>query len=195
MQFYKLLPALLLILSIGFFACNSNTGHETIDVGSDNTKIEPIKSLKGQLYFIAPELDSATSRATGGCDCCAGHLLFLNDSDFIAVDYCLGGDTYYKGSYEIEKTVVLFRADSLRVDKEENWEKYETDSGVADLPSFFVKSSKVKIFDFNWTGFNFKGRLCFKTSFGDYSTPDNKEKKDFIKSMKADSIWQKLEIE
>lgn len=186
---------LFFITMLGLYSCNINSNdNKNLTQNSDSTQTKPIGKVVGQIYFFAPELDSATVKATGGCDCCSSNLLFLNDSVFVAVDYCIGNDTYYKGTYKVHNNSISFRCDSLRVDREENWET-ETDTTGKDLPPFFIKVRKDKNVEFTWTSFYFKNKLCFKTSFGDYSTPDNDEKKGFIATTKADSIWTKLELE
>lgn len=194
-KIFSLQIGLLLTIAVGLCSCNTNSiDNKNVTLNSDSTQTKPIGRVNGQIYFFAPELDSATGKATGGCDCCSSNLLFLNDSVFVAVDYCIGNDTYYKGTYKVGSNSITFRCDSLRVDREENWET-DTDEIGKDLPPFFIKVRKDKNVEFTWTSFYFKDKLCFKTSFGDYSTPDSEDKQRFITATKADSIWTKLELE
>jgi hypothetical protein len=151
--------------------------------------------MTGQLYFFAPELDTLKCQATGACDCCASHLLFLTDSEFVAVDYCLYDDCYYKGKYRIEGDKIAFQSDSIRVNKVTN-EEAEFDTFQRNLPQYFIQTSKYKTFKFNWTMFECNGSLAFKTDINEmqYATADNEEKDNFIKTAKQDSIWLKLEL-
>jgi hypothetical protein len=171
--------------TIGLVSCNSKPTTET--------KIQPTLKMTGQLYFFAPEMDTLKCQATGACDCCASHLLFLTDSEFVAVDYCLYDDCYYKGKYRIDGNKIAFQSDSIRVDRVTN-EEAETDTTQSNLPPFYIMTSKYKTFKFNWTMFECNGTLAFKTDIKEtpFATADNEGKENFIKTTKKDSIWLKL---
>lgn len=194
-RIFHLLIGLLITIIVGLSSCNTNsTDNKNTVANFDTPQTKQIGDIVGQLYFYGPELDSVTCKATGSCDCCTSNLLFLNDSAFVALDYCIGGNTYYKGTYKIDKNSITFKSDSLRVDIEDNWQ-IETDTTGKNLPASFIKVRKDRIFDFKWTSFYFRNRLCFKTSFNEYSTPDNDSKQNFITAANADSIWIKLMVE
>lgn len=189
-----ILIVLLLTFSFDFFSSCTNFKENKEEIESlDSITVKPIDNIIGQLYIFAPELDSATCEATGNCDCCSSNLLFLDDSIFVAVDYCLDIDTYYKGKYKIKDSTISFISNSLRVDKEVNWEA-EVDTMNKEMSAYFIKTRKDKIIEFKWASFHFKNKLCFKTSFGDFSTPDKGDKKDFINATKEDSVWYKLNL-
>ncbi len=183
---------IVLILTLGLFSCKSNTADKTLMTAGDSlTKI----NLAGQLYVTAPDFDTVLCRATGECDCCSGNVLFLNDSEFVAVNYCVGNDTYYKGTYRQKNNTVLLLCNSLRVDKATNWAA-ETDTINKNLPAFIVKTREDNAVTLKWTKFSCKEKVCFKTDIKEipYSAPNTELKNDFINELKQDSIWTKLEI-
>jgi hypothetical protein len=183
-----------IIIFLGFDGCHfSDTNNN--QSASDNLNNLPPLAMSGQLYYFAPELDSIKGQAIGYCDCCSSHLLFLNDTEFVAVGYCIGSDTYYKGTYKVNDNTISFQCDSLRVDKETNWEA-ESDTTNKDIPAFFVNTRNYKMSTFRWTRFEFKGKTCFYTDSKEspYATPNNEVKSRFIKETKQDSVWDKLEI-
>ncbi len=169
------------------FSCNPKTIDNSVKLNSLSL------AVVGKLYFLAPELDSAKCQAIGACDCCAGNLLFLTDTTFVAADYCMYDDCYYKGTYVVIGNEILFQSDSLRVDKVTN-EETERDTIKFDSTPFSIQTSKYKTFKFKWTKFECNGAIGFKSDIKEmpFATPDYEGKNNFIKSINKDSIEIKL---
>lgn len=183
----NILTALLVVL--GFIACNSNETSNTTATNTKQNKSE-LTTMSGLHYWFAPELDSAKVQATGACDCCASSYLFLNDSEFVAADWCVGEDWYSKGTYHIQDGIISFYYDSLQVSSELNWDA-ELDTTGTVFPPYFINIQKEGRKIDKWTSFMFKEKICFHNEYG-FATPNNEGKEDFIEAVKQDSIWYKL---
>lgn len=188
---------ILFIFIIGLVSCESPTS-----VSSDNSNhsdsiqtVSPI-SLAGQVYFYAPELDTITCKATGACDCCSGEFLFLNDSEFVSVDYCEFDASYNKGMYRFVDGDIEITTDSINVSRNYNWEK-ETDTTGKDLVDYFISDTLFSKNTLTLKRITCKNSICFV--MGDketyYVTP-NKEAilSESIDKMKRDKIWNRLKI-
>jgi len=156
----------------------------------------PMK-LTGQLYYVAPDIDPKDGHLSGACDCCSQNVAFLNDSEYVSVNYCEGDESYMKGKYKIKDKVVVFTTDGILVDREINWEK-ELDTLHRDLPDFHVSIGRVKSESYRWIQFERNGKLYFKTNEKEisYASVDPNLKLDrFVKGLKTDSLWYKLGME
>jgi hypothetical protein len=165
---------------------NNSTKENTTSVPAQTSNIVSFvsKSLNGELYIMAPSIDSTTCLAYGECDCCASHYAFLDDTTFIAVDYCLEGDTYYKGNYEMGNNNIILHFGNLVIQKEYNMDE------VGSEGSFKLRLEKYDSQKIVYPLFLCKGNTCFKNP-GDethYATKDTMTLKKFIETLKADGI-------
>ncbi|MNY24253.1 hypothetical protein D3C86_1579570 [compost metagenome] len=92
---------------------------------------ESNNEFSGKLFFIGPDLDSVNASVVAECDCCASDLAFINDSVFLYVELCLGGDVYIKGKYRTFGNLLILQTDEEILSSE--YEYAET-SGV-DFPT------------------------------------------------------------
>lgn len=182
----------LLTLLVGLFACNTKTNNNKAEDSSTSTTT--IKSLSGQVYFFAPELDTTTCEATGACDCCSSNILFLDNTNFITICYCEADEQIFRGTYQIDKDKVLLQYDTLEVDKEYNWEM-ETDTTGTVKTEYFIKIQKTEANKTILTTLTCKGQVCFKTgdkeiSFGSLDKKTSID--EHIQRLKDQGIWDKL---
>ena len=92
---------------------------------------ESNNDFSGKLFFIGPELDAARAEVVADCDCCASDLAFLDDSVFLYVELCLGGDVYVKGKYRAFGNLLI-----LQTDEEVLSSEYEyADTSGFDFPT------------------------------------------------------------
>lgn len=154
-----------------------------------------ILSLSNQLYLLAPEFDSKNCKSFGECDCCSSNYLFLDNENYICVDYCLDTDTYYSGKYKIENDTVNLKFNSTVIQKEYNWES-ETDT-INTQPKFLYKIEKCKAFKTVWTNLNCSKNNCFK-KIGDeteFASIDNKKSSEnFLNELKKEGLIEKLNL-
>lgn len=154
-----------------------------------------ILSLSNQLYLLAPEFDSKNCESYGECDCCSSNYLFLDNENFICVDYCLDTDTYYSGKYKIENDTVNLKFNCTVIQKEYNWES-ETDT-INTQPKFLYKTEKCKVFQTVWTKLNCSKNNCFK-KIGDeteFASIDNKKSpENFLNDLKKEGLIEKLNL-
>ncbi|NOS92970.1 MAG: hypothetical protein HOP30_13685 [Cyclobacteriaceae bacterium] len=61
------------------------------------------QQLSGQVFILAERYNNTTCEIVADCDCCASDLFFLNGKDFALINRCLFNDTYFKGTYQINK--------------------------------------------------------------------------------------------
>jgi len=188
------LEILFLLLVVGLFSCNEGTADKSIQP-SDEIASSTL-NLSGKVLLYAPELDTNTCEVFGQCDCCSGHYLFLNDKDFLLIDNCEADVFYAKGVYEIDNGNILLHYDGSGVNQEYNWEK-ETDTTGTDTTEFFLKQSKVDPSTSKLTRFDCKKNIRFNTDskeipFAAFDT--NTKMTEIINQLKADGIWDKLEM-
>lgn len=156
---------------------------------------KPIENftLSNQLYLLAPEFNAEKCESFGECDCCTSNYLFLDNENFICVDYCLEVDTYYSGKYKIENEKVQLKFNSTIIKKEYNWES-ETDT-INNQPKYFYKTEKCKSFETLWVKFDCKGQIYFKNIDKEtqYASIDKTQTaENFLIKLKEEGIWDKL---
>lgn len=71
------------------------------------------------------------------CDCCAGHLIFNDDSTFYRLDYCMSDENLTFGTYILNGAYVELSYSGRCVSKDYNWAN-ETDTSEVD---FFFKDT------------------------------------------------------
>lgn len=162
--------------------------------GSTNTEVIENVNLKGKVYLFSIEFDTTNCKVIGGCDCCASHVVFLDDKEFVTVTYCTGDERYTKGSYTINDTSLVLSYGNQCVLNEYNWEK-EIDTTGTIKNEYNVKVEKRKPLSVIIDQFYCKNELCFKV--GDeqemnYGVQDTISASVFVEQMKQDGIWDKL---
>ena len=181
----------------GLFSCNKTESSQANNKSLlDSTNINRMTSLSGQVYFYAPEIDSLTCEAIGACDCCSGNLIFLNDSDFISMDYCESSTSYTRGTYHFLNNNLLTITDSISVVSEYNPAK-EADITGKILPDYIVTDTTLTPYKQILKRISCKKNNCFL--MGDketyYVTLDKKKSLgDYVKRLKDEGIWNRLKI-
>ena len=173
------------------FSCSSDISENSVE--EDKTLHEEL-NLSGKVFLYAPELDTITCLAHGECDCCTGNYLFLNDKEFVTIDYCEADNTYSKGTYEIKNGNVLLHYDGLSINKIYNFEN-EIDSTGSDTSKFLISQTNVDTSTVTMTRLDCKKNICFNTGIKEipFASLDKKLKiVDLINQLKADNIWDKL---
>ncbi len=195
----KKAPALFLIFSLFFILMSCNQSQKKQDHKEEAKKVSnkgfKSFSLSNKLYLLAPEFNSTTCQSFAECDCCDSHYLFLDDQNFICVDYCLDVDAFYSGKYKVNDGNVEFKYNSTVVKKEYNWES-ETDTAHTQ-PKYFYKTEKCKSFQSKWIKFNCKEKICFKTTDKEtyYASLDKKKNLDsLLNDFKKQGILKMLNL-
>jgi hypothetical protein len=188
-----------LFLSLLFFSISCNQSQKKIATKDEPKSVITKKrssknfSLVNKLYLLAPEFNSKKGESFGECDCCSSNYLFLDDENFISVDYCLDADTYYTGKYKIENDTVELLYDTTVLNKEYNW---DSESDTTDTqPDYFYKSEKCKPYKSIWINFNCKEKICFKTAEKEtnYASVDKtRTSESFLKELKIEGILKRL---
>lgn len=167
-----------------------------ISIVIDSTSA-PIKtSLAGQVYFYAPEIDSLTCASTGACDCCSGHIIFLNDTSFVSLDYCESETSYSKGSYHFSNNDLVIISDSISIRRQYNPAR-ESDTTGKVLPEYLITDTMTAPYTQTLKRIVCKNSISF--IMGDketyYVTRDLKTSADdIIQTIKDDNIWDRLRI-
>lgn len=195
----KFVKYIFIFVLVGIISCNepSKENAQQIVIETAQTKSLPPFNLVGQFYFAAPELDSVHCKSTGACDCCASGILFLSDSTFLYVAYCLQDDTYFKGTYKINNDEVVFYSDKLRIDilTDITVDSSNSVSDTTHIETHYVQ----KAYTFKWKEFLCKDKICFvdeeDTLYAHYAIPAPELKENFITTIKKDSIWYKLGLD
>lgn len=115
--------------------------------------------LSGAVFFIGPEIDPKQQEIIAECDCCASDLAFLDDSSFIYVERCLGGDTYVKGSYLAFNDHVFLHIDGNTVSSEEDMMNEKTTYTAIKQEESFV----------TYEILNATGKMLLRYKDGEYS--------------------------
>lgn len=182
--------SLLLSFSI---SCNQPKKAQILNTEIKGKKPTENLILSNHLYLLAPEFNLKECESFGECDCCTSNYLFLDNENFICVDYCLEVDTYYSGKYKIENEKVQLKFNSTIIKKEYNWES-ETDT-IKNQPKYFYKTEKCKSFETLWTKFDCKGKIYFKNIDKEtqYASIDKTQTaENFLIKLKEEGIWDKL---
>lgn len=125
---------LILCLTTGILlSCQSKRGPKEISVGAD--KLE----LAGKILIYGPDVDATTCEVFGQCDCCAGHYVFINESEFVAIDYCEADQTYRKGTYKTNNNIVNLHVEDLVVDRTANWPAAGDEAGMEEMSYTLTK--------------------------------------------------------
>ena len=178
---------LMVVLSFSCSNINENNKNKSKD-----TPIFSKFKLTGKVYFFGPRFDSIKCEIDAGCDCCSDNILFINDSNFVHISYCMDDDTYYKGKYIIHKDKVILKYDTIEISKKTN---FDSDNEVNQTTPFIITNSKSIFKEITLKRFDCKKTVCFiigdkEQSYGaldKYETLSN-----LTSNLKNDGIWEKL---
>lgn len=194
MNFKKTFIISLFSLLLSFsISCNQPKKVQILNTVLKEKKPTENFTLSNQLYLLAPEFNLKECESFGECDCCTSNYLFLDNENFICVDYCLEVDTYYSGKYKIENEKVQLKFNSTIIKKEYNWES-ETDT-INNQPKYFYKTEKCKSFETLWAKFDCKGQIYFKNIDKEtqYASIDKTQTaENFLIKLKEEGIWDKF---
>jgi|GEM_PF-2267317 len=163
------------------FSCNQGKTLAIPEINADFIEDAKI-DLSGAVFFLGPEIDHEQREIIADCDCCASDLAFLNDSSFIYVERCMGGDGYVKGFYFAFNGRVFLHIDGNTVSSEEDM--------LSEKISYTTNKQKDSYLTyeiFNTTG---KMLLCYKD--GEYSEFGLKSKRvtldDFLDEFRKEKV-------
>jgi hypothetical protein len=181
---FKLKVSLVVWLAFTLLSSSCNKNAKSYKKALVESEIH-ISELSNKVYLFGPSLDSTTLQLQTGCDCCTSNLAFLRDSTFIYVSYCLEGDDYSKGKYSVQGKEISLHFDPLRVTQSFGFIA-DTSYKVSKVPP---STSVVKI-----TSYKAKPVLVYEVDgvkeFGLEEASVSLD--EFVKGLRADSLWQKL---
>lgn len=176
----------LLVFILGAFtiSCSGSSSKQ-----KETISIPPIQfettDLSGEVFFIGPEVDSINARIVADCDCCASDLAFINDSSFIFILRCLGGDTYIKGDYLTFGDQLILRTDGEVVSSE-----VEFSLSDIEIPMKY-ETSKDQMIYISYTLSKWKGKQFITYSKDDnveYGIRTNESMRVFLKEFEDEKI-------
>jgi hypothetical protein len=186
-----------LLLILCFFAISCSLFEATS--ATENTQNRPSiiaqkLDLSNQSMEIGPSFNSANCEITRECDCCASDLLFIDNKRFVYIAYCLESDSYLKGVYEANDTVINLHFDGKEIIKEHLLGDDE-DSLELTKPDFTLKDTTYKPTTLIASKYQC-GKISYykigkeNSEYGVFSKEGSV--KDAIKNMKKEQIWQRL---
>lgn len=181
----KGLNTFFLILLIGLFGCSHSDA---------TTKANHDHALSGTVYLCSIEFDSTNCSVSGPCDCCAAHLIFLDNQEFISVSYCTGDESYNKGAYTLNDSSLILSYGDQCVRNEYNWDK-ELDTTGSITNDYNTKIQSRKPLSIHADLFFCEDELCLK--FGEefvtrFGAKDTLSVSTFIHQLKEKDIWNLL---
>jgi|GEM_PF-5587014 len=185
----------ILIITVGY---SKSTNNKTENIATNQTDSVTFH-LSGQTYSYGPMLDSTTCHAYGDCVCCTGKYLFLNEKDFLTIiKICEPwGDSYSKGTFQIENGNIILHYDSLGVN-DENTSLAGNDTSSTLNPKYVLRQTKTPAYTTKLIYVGWNNNTAFKTTDEEafFVTLDKDYRmSDLINRLKADSVWDKLEMQ
>jgi hypothetical protein len=170
----------------------------------NNNKYEDAKTgskvFSDKVYFLGPELDSSKCQIEAACDCCSDDLVFLDDSLFLVASYCESNTSYSKGKYTIKRNTLVLKYDSIQVSEDYNDYNLKIDTlkgGIKnDTAVYTITKGRASVVEVAISVF--KSRTVLKV--GDkktgifYAMESDKSLQGFVKTLKEEKIWEKLEM-
>jgi hypothetical protein len=90
-------------------------------IATGQTLLQKAFTLGEAKYFSAKSCEVLPE-----CDCCSADLILLTSSTFAIVDRCVGGDTFYTGTYAVKNSNLELLFKQQVVNEEENEETNTT---------------------------------------------------------------------
>lgn len=118
-------------------ACNSNrvkNPEQTSNLKSDQSAI--VNAFEKQVFILGYDSYEETCEFVPECDCCSTDLYFLSTDRFGYVDRCISGDTYYSGTYTMDKAqlTLTFERRYLTEVVNDDYEVIELEEKDGDFP-------------------------------------------------------------
>lgn len=187
--FFGILLPVLLVTGIG---CKTQKKVTT----SEDIKNQKNIALEGNAYLFAPEFNQKTCQSSGSCDCCASHVLFVDDKNFVTVIYCVPDEQIFSGTYQWKGNKVHLQYNTSEIDLVYQMSGPSGKSGN-NKQNYVVKTKKS---DANLIVLNAQtcGGQNYFTISGDeisYGTADKKVPlKKHIQRLKDVGVWQKIKF-
>jgi hypothetical protein len=184
-----------LLLIIGFSLISISCNNSESNISNSSKNIEPKINITNKIFSFGPALDTVNAKISAECDCCGSDFYFNQDNSFIIASYCLEGDSYSKGTYEIkDKEIILTFTLPLVTLLHELGEETDTTNKSEAKSKFEISKDpipKVKI------GISFFKSKLLLTIIGNDENEYGMENiesspKEFISNLKKDGIWNKL---
>jgi hypothetical protein len=175
------------ICGISLVACNKGKPLSLPEITAPFANDNSI-DLSGSVFFIGPELDSVNMEIIAACDCCASDLAFPNDSSFVYVERCMGGDVYVKGNYLIFGNVLILHTDNEIVSSEHEMSpdselaaKYEVVHQKGTYHAYLIS--------------NLKGKEVIsytKDDFAEYGMPTQVSVSSFLEEFRKEKVLREF---
>lgn len=161
----KILYALL--FAIAFISCSKGKQLQIPQISTDFIQKNTAK-LESDFFLIGPGIDSVNTEVIAGCDCCASDLVLLNDSSFLYIELCMGGDSYIKGNYLVFGDLLILHTDKEIV-------SFESPIGASDvdIPATYELIQQEPIY-LTYRISNLKGKQVItynKDKYSEYGMP------------------------
>ena len=121
------------------------------------------QNLVGQVFILTDNFDVETCELGSGCDCCSTDLFFLTDKEFGLVVRCIYNDSYYRGTYAInkDKLVLTFKPKEVNeiVDEATFKVSHEVNKTTSDPVEFKILKCDNKLKLENTTNPGFKNGI------------------------------------
>jgi len=169
----------ILIVSLLLYSCKSEHSSEKDTISFVNT-----------VYYFTLNFDSTDCTVHSACDCCSDHLVFLNDKEFVFINYCLADKTYFKGKYKILDSTLQLNFNSTHVSQNYNSEATSTIEN-----EYTITKTTWDPQPRNIAIFHCKDKTCLNASsesVTSYGVRDSLQVNQMIDRMKKDGIWEKL---
>ncbi|RZJ69714.1 hypothetical protein [Flavobacterium sp.] len=184
----------LAVLSL-FIGCGKEKSVQNTEGKPSESTQKPlaIADVSGKAFSFGPEFNAETCEIIAECDCCGSDFLFLDDSRFVVIAYCLEGDSFLKGTYRIVGSKIEMTYEGEMIVQETNWEK-EADSTKTEAPFYFEKAEPAPKKGLTLSRQHCNGdRLILKLegNENDFGAEEGKLGQA-IAQLKKSGIWQKL---
>lgn len=176
----------LFLIGMFFISCSKKPSLRIPELSTDFLKGNPTK-LTSDFFFIGPELDSVNVDIVAECDCCASDLAFLNDSSFVYLSLCLGGDSYVKGNYLVFGNLLILHTDEEVVTSEDPMLNI-------DSPTTYKINKQERDYH-GYTISNLKGKQVItysKDDYTEYGMATHSSLNRFLEQFRKDKILRRF---
>lgn len=181
-------------------------GENSLIHPADNPPAEKVDmpELAGTVYYFVPgNIDTSTCELPQLVDGGGWHIIFVNDSSFLKIEYYLAGAyAVRKGLYHWQNDTLRFHYDSLSI--EQSMEIDQKTTGDNSVVSF-VPVNKVRYSPGIKSWLTFKqcsdgklylsGRSTLDSFTGEGVKKDTLKREMLIRKLKEEKLWEMLEME
>ena len=174
---------IVIIVSLLLGSCANETNSENSALNLANT-----------VYYFTLNFDSTNCTVYSACDCCSDHLVFLNEKEFVFINYCLADKVYYKGKYVILDSTLQLNFNSTHVSQNYNSES-ELDATSTMENEYTITKTMWDPQPRNIAIFHCKDKTCLNASsesVTSYGVRDTLRVNQMIDRMKKDGVWGEL---